>query len=202
MKINLYISHPWEDNSGLNLHNWPDNLLGIHFDLNNKKALVTDILYEFNNTRQQSIKDSVYYWDENSDKWKIKEYDNYYNHSIYRSGFTYQQQVMSSPLFFPVNKSNDISTGIQSNRFFSHHIGAKGNITESIKWKGLITYIQHLGTYSKPYTQNQKQVSGLLEVQYIKQEFPVELSISTAADANNITGKNLGIIFSVVKKIN
>jgi hypothetical protein len=202
MKINLYISHPWEDNSGLNLHNWPDNLLGIHFDLNNKKALVTDILYEFNNTRQQSIKDSVYYWDENSDKWKIKEYDNYYNHSIYRSGFTYQQQVMSSPLFFPVNKSNDISTGIQSNRFFSHHIGAKGNITESIKWKGLLTYIQHLGTYSKPYTQNQKQISGLLEVQYIDPDFPVELSISSAADANNITGNNLGIRFSVVKKIN
>jgi hypothetical protein len=199
MKIDLYISHPWEDNSGLNLHNWPDNLLGIHIDLNNNKALITDILYEFNNTRQQSLKDSIYYWDENSDKWKIREYDHYYNHGVYRSGFTYQQQVMSSPLFFPVIENNGISMGIQSNRFFSHHIGAKGNISEKIKWKGLMTYIQHLGTYSKPYTNNHKQISGLVEIQYVNPNFPAELAISTAADASNMAGKTWGINFSVIK---
>jgi hypothetical protein len=199
MKIDFYISHPWEDNSGLNLHNWPDNLLGVHIDLNNKKALITDILYEFNNTRQQSIRDSIYYWDDNSDKWKIREYDNYYNHSVYRSGFTYQQQVMSSPLFFPLVESSSISMGIQSNRFFSHHIGTKGNITENIKWKGLLTYIQHLGTYVKPYIINLKQVSALFELRYINPEFPLEFTISTATDISNIEGKNLGFRFSILK---
>lgn len=199
IKMEIYVSHPWEDNSGLNWHNWPDNLLGVHFDLQNKNSLVTDVVYEFTNSRQQGVKDSIYYFDSNSEKWKMREFDNYYNHSIYRSGFTYQQQMMSSPLFFPVAESNGISMGIKSNRFFSHHIGAKGNLSEKIKWKGFLTYIQHSGTYSKPYTTNQKQLSGLFEIQYFNQNLPVEIRLSAAADANNVTGNNLGFNFSVLK---
>jgi len=199
MKIALYVSHPWEDNSGLNWHNWPDNLIGLHFDFHNKKAFITDIVYEFTNTRQQGVKDSIYYLDNNSGKWKMREYDGYYNHGVYRSGFTYQQQVLSSPLFYPVTENNGISIGIQSNRFFSHHVGAKGNLSDNIKWKGLLTYIQHLGTYSKPYSSKQKQVSGLFEVQYINPDFPVELGLSAAADVSNVTGNNLGFNFSVIK---
>ena len=199
MKMALYVSHPWEDNSGLNWHNWPDNLIGLHFDLHNKKALITDIIYEFTNTRQQSIKDSIYYLDNNSGKWKMREYDGYYNHGIYHSGFTYQQQVLSSPLFYPVTENNGISMGIQSNRFFSHHVGAKGNLSDNIKWKGLLTYIQHFGTYSKPYTIDQKQISGLIEFQYINPDFPVKLGLSAAADASNVAGNNLGFNFTVIK---
>ena len=199
MKIAVYASHPWEDNSGLNLHNWPDNLLGIHFDFQNKKALLTDIVYEFTNTRQQGIKDSLYYFDNNSGKWKMREFDGYYNHGIYRSGFTYSQQVMSSPLFFPVAENDGISTGIQSNRFFSHHIGAKGNLSDYLIWRGFLTWIQHYGTYPKPYKISQKQISGFCEIQYSNPDFPVELIISVAADANNVKGNNLGLNFSVVK---
>ncbi len=199
MKMAVYISHPWEDNSGLNWHNWPDNLIGVHFDFHNKEALITDIVYEFTNTRQQGIKDSIYYFDSNSEKWKIREYDNYFNHSVYRSGFTYRQQMIGSPLFFPISDTSGISMGIQSNRFFSHHIGAKGNLTEKLKWKGLLTFVQHLGTYPKPYKINQKQISGLCEIQYINPEFPVEIGLSAALDANNVSGNNLGFNFSVVK---
>lgn len=199
MKMTFYVSHPWEDNSGLNWHNWPDNLLGLHLALKNKKGFVTDIVYEFTNTRQQSIRDSLYSWDENLGKWKMNEYDNYYNHGVYRSGFTYQQQVMSSPLFYPVNLSNGISMGIQSNRYFSHHIGVKGNFSDHFNWKGMLTYIQHLGTYSKPYSQTEKQLSGLLEVQYANPDFPVELGLSAGGDAGNTTGKNLGFRFSIAK---
>ena len=199
VKIAVYMSHPWEDNSGLNWHNWPDNLIGVHFDFQNKKALVTDIVYEFTNTRQQGIKDSVHYFDNNADKWKIREYDNYYNHHVYYSGFTYGQQVMSSPIFFPVAEKDGISTGILSNRFFSHHIGARGYLLDYLMWRGFLTFIQHYGTYAKPYKISQKQLSGFFEIRYINPDFPVELIFSAAADANNVTGNNIGLNFSVVK---
>lgn len=88
VKTTFYLSHPWEDNSGLNWRNWPDNLLGLHINIKNDKKLITDFVYQFTNTRQQSIVDSLYYWDENSGKWEMKVYDDYYNNSIYRSGFT------------------------------------------------------------------------------------------------------------------
>ncbi len=200
MNLTFYLSHPWEDNSGLNWHNWPDNQLGLHIKIKNEKTFVTDFVYEFTNSRQQSIRDSIYSWDENSGKWKMNEYDNYYNHGIYQSGFTYQQQVMSSPLFFPVKMSDDISIGIRSNRFFAHHIGVKGNLSDNVKWKGMLTFIQHLGTYSKPYITSQKQVSGLFEVQYVNPDFPVEFGIAAGGDAGNTVRNNLGFRFSVAKR--
>lgn len=200
MKMTFYLSHPFEDNSGLIWRNWPDNLLGLHVNIKNENNLITDVVYEFTNTRQQSIKDSIYSWDENSGKWKMNEYDNYYNHDFYSSGFTYQQQVMSSPLFYPVIKSDGISMGIKSGRFFAHHIGIRGNLSENVRWKGMLTYIQHLGTYYNPYTQMQKQVSGLFEVKYVNPDFPFEIGLAAGADATNTAGKNLGFQLSLAKK--
>jgi hypothetical protein len=129
----------------------------------------------------------------------MNEYDNYYNHGIYRSGFTYQQQVMSSPLFYPVIESEGISMGLQSNRFFSHHFGVNGVFADHFNWKGMLTYIQHFGTYSKPFASAQKQISGFFEVQYSSRDFPVELGVALSADDNNTYGKNLGFRFSVAK---
>jgi len=196
----FYLSHPWEDNSGLNWRNWPDNLLGLHADFKNTKGIITDILYEFTNTRQQSIKDSIYSFDETTGKWKMNEYDNYYNHGIYQSGFTYQQRVMSSPLFYPVKLSNGISAGIRSNRFFAHHIGASGNISDFVRWKGMLTYVQHLGSYSEPYTSNQKQVSGLLEVKYVNPGFPVEIGLAAGGDSSTSDGNKMGFQLTVAKR--
>ena len=200
-KIAIYLSHPWEDNSGLNWHNYPDNLIGLHLNFKKEKSFITDIVYEYCNTRQQSIKDSLYSWNENNGKWELNEYDNYYNHSIYRSGFTYQQQVLSSPLFYPVITNNGISKGIESNRFFSHHIGMKGNFSECLHWKGMLTYIQHLGTYLKPYTSRQKQLSGLFEIHYENYGFPVQLGLAVGMDANEAEGNNLGFKLMVSKTL-
>ncbi len=198
-KMSIYLSHPWEDNSGLNWHNYPDNLIGLHLNFKKEKSFITDIVYEYCNTRQQSIKDSIYSWDENTGKWKMNEYDNYYNHGIYASGFTYQQQVMSSPLFYPVIESEGISMRIQSNRFFLHHFGVKGVFAKHFNWKGMLTYIQHLGTYSKPYNSAQKQISGLLEIQYVNPGFPLELGLAVGADAGNSVGRNVGFRLQVSK---
>ncbi len=199
VKTTFYLSHPFEDNSGLNWHNWPDNLLGLHIQIKNDKKLITDFIYEFTNTRQQSISDSLYSWDENSGKWKLNEFDNYYNSGVYLSGFTYNQQVMSLPLFFPLKLNNGISYGIRSNRFFAHHIGAKGNILENFNWKGLLTYIQQMGTWSEPYSSSRNQVSGLFELRYVNPSFPIELGFGTGADFGNYNGKNLGFNFSITK---
>lgn len=184
----LYLSHPWEDNSGLNWRNWPDNLIGLHIQINREKPVISDVVYEYINTRQQSIRDSM-----------DKEYDGYYNHGVYGSGFTFHQQPMSSPLFFPVKMVDGVSAGIQSNRYFAHHLGMRGFLNEQLQWRGLLTYVEHSGTYATPYQKKQKNILGLLEVNYISSDFPVELGLSVAGDAVNTTGKNLGVKLSVRK---
>ena len=176
----FYLSHPFEDASGLNWRNWPDNLLGLHVKLKNNVWL-TDVVYEYTNTRQQSV-----------GKWKSRLNDNYFWHGIYQSGYTYHQQVMASPLFFPLVVENGRVTGYASNRFYAHHIGGSGFVTNHLQWKSLLTWINHFGTYMYPYETVHRQLSGLFELQYNNPSFPVELGASIAADAGN-TGKNVGV---------
>jgi len=184
----FYISHLFEDHSGKNLRNFPDKLLGLHIGLINKTSFITDLLYEYTNTRHQSIRNET-----------DKEPDSYFNHSIYASGYTYQRRVLGSPLFYPVIVNNNVSEGIRSNRFFAHHVGMKGNFPQHLAWKGMITYIQHLGLYRNPYENLEKQVSGLLEMQYVHPGFPVELGLSISADAGNTISKNGAVQFWIAK---
>lgn len=186
--VTAYVSHPFEDNSGLNWRNWPDNLIGVFMDLKNEKGFVSNLVFEFTNTRQQSVRDS-----------NDKEYDNYYNHGVYRSGFTYQGLPMSSPLFYPVNIENDTPIGIQSNRFYSFHMGVIGYLPENFAWKSMLTYVQHLGSYSIPYPEARNNFSGLIDLSWQNPEFPFEIGVSAALDINSQNGKNGGIQLKLAK---
>lgn len=196
-ELTFYASHPFEDFSGVNLRNWPDNLLGLSLEMKDETSFLTHILYEYTNTRQQSIRDSIYEWNEEKELWERMEYDNYYNHGYYRSGFTYHHRIMGAPLFGPLKEKDGITTGIRSNRFYAHHIGLLGNISEFIRWKGLFTFSHHLGTYSQPYDEPHNQLSVLLRLDYSHPNFPVDLQISGAADAGNQTADNIGIMLQV-----
>jgi hypothetical protein len=194
----FYLNHPFEDLSGVNWRNWPDNLVGIHLKFKEGR-FINALLYEFTNTSQQSIRDSLYRWNEAEGKWKMLEYDNYFNHGVYRSGYTYHRQVLASPLLFPVVVENGISAGIRSTRFIAHHAGLAGSLPWHINWKGMVTFIRHSGTYSKPYHRPQKQLSGLLELLYTGNAVPVQIGFSAAMDAEHIHSRNTGIRLSVSK---
>lgn len=210
VNITLYLSHPFDDLSGVNWRNWPDNLLGIHFGFKqNSRAgnirWITDLVYEFTDTRQQSVRDSLYVWNEGSNTWERQEPDNYFNHSIYRSGFTYHRQTIGSPLFFPVALNSEGRPGevyaLPSTRFFAHHFGAKGNLfSEYLQWKGLITYVQHLGTYLYPLSPAREQISGLIDLYYANPRFPVELGMAVASDSGNAISETWGLEFRVAKR--
>ncbi|HKI87529.1 MAG TPA: capsule assembly Wzi family protein [Draconibacterium sp.] len=198
--LTFYLSHPFEDLSGVNWRNYPDNLLGVHFHLNNPDAFLSDFLYEFTDTRQQSISDSLYSWDATGQRWYRNLVDNYYSNSVYRSGVTYHQMAMCSPLIAPVLISNGMSLGFGSNRLVSHHIGLKGRILHELYWKTLLTATRYLGTYSQPYRPEKKQLSGLVEFNYINEKLPFDLRFSIAADAGSFYEDALGVQCSISKE--
>jgi hypothetical protein len=204
LEATFYLSHPFEDFSGINWRNWPDNLMGLHVSFNNKQKWITDVVYEYTNTRQQSIRDSFYVFNEESGGWVRQENDNYFTHGLYQSGFTYHQMVIASPLFFPVQlDEKGKPTGfraIKSTRFYSHHFGMKGFLSKHFHWKGKVTWMHHFGSYLFPYEPSEKQLSSLLEMQYINPEFPVEMGIAAGADMGNTINTNLGFQFWVTKR--
>ncbi len=189
----LNISHPFEDFSGVNLVNWPDNIIGLTIKLKDQTKFITHFIYEYTNTRQQGIKDSLYSWNEEEQKWNREHYDNYYNHGIYNSGVTYHQKMMSSPLFKPVRIKDNISRGPESTRFYAHHIGAKGKLLKNIMWKSMITYIHHFGNWGRPYETPNKQISALLNLYYSGEIIPFDIDLTFAGDIANIEPNRLGI---------
>jgi hypothetical protein len=172
---------------------WGGNLVATFGETSYYQLNILSFGYEFTDTRQQSIQDSIYRWNETTEQWGRLENENYFNHGFCNSGYTYHRQVMGSPLFFPVAVREGIARGVRSNRFFAHHLGISGYFAQHLRWRGMITYIEHWGTYGNPYNPKQKQVSGLIECFYTNSRFPVDLGLSVGADKGNTINNNLGM---------
>ena len=141
-KLKLYYQHPFEDESGARwLLNRFDGLYGIELITKND-SYINHFLYEYINTMNQSgsagASDSTYGW------------DNYYNHYIYQSGWTYYNKVIGNPLFTLGSNKGSYSDGLYiiNNRIKAHHLGLIGNFTKKIKYKILFTYSKNFGIFS------------------------------------------------------
>ena len=111
--------HPVEDRSGIKWQNYQNNFYGTFWEKKEKQTLISTALVEFFFSRNQNVHptNSITY---PSGKWAI----DYFNHDIYRSGFTYKGNV----------------TGIANTRFYAFHGGIGGSVFPRDKYKLLLTY--------------------------------------------------------------
>ncbi len=152
--INIYFDHPFEDGSGTRYANFPDGLWGILFSPENSK-FIRHILYEYSTTTDQSGAVGQ------------SGIDNYFSHSLYRSGWTYEQTIIGFP-FILTDKTIEITnltSPIISNRVTVHHLALSGNY-KKLAWKLKSSYAKHLGTYRHPYPTSLKVWSSAIWLQY------------------------------------
>ncbi|MDX8339278.1 hypothetical protein SLH46_08810 [Draconibacterium sp. IB214405] len=199
----LYVSHPFDDRSGMQLDNYVDNLWGLHFAFQQEQPLIKNIVLEFFNTKNQS---GTYHLvpDENG-VLQGHGLDNYFNHGIYRSGATYQQMAMVSPVFAPLIVEDGISKGFESTRFIGFHIGADGYFSSEWRWKGFMTYSnnygQHDGQGGSTYDPSRKQGSVMGEISWLPNRKKYQVRASLAADHgslydNGVSTTRLGAMLS------
>jgi len=213
--LKLYFQHPFEDKSGayqyffdeLKARKIPvksfDGLLGIKIN-NNKSRIVSKFLYEYLNTMFQSGSQSAARSDSTYGQ------DDYYNHYIYQSGWTYKGRVIGNPLFTLGENEGHYSNGtyIVNNRIKAHHIGISGNISEKIKHKILLTYSKNFGTYSdqdkflkknKPYrfSSGLKQYSALAQLDFVNVWNNMNIRISYAIDRGDLLMNSESFLFSI-----
>ncbi|MBN1924997.1 MAG: hypothetical protein JW798_04110, partial [Prolixibacteraceae bacterium] len=190
-KLSLYLSHPFEDKSGMEGDNWRDNLIGAYIDLK-QKGIVEKAVYEFMYTIHQSGDTHLYGY--------MRGRDNYYNHSTYRSGYTYKGYLMCSPVFAPlVYNDQGMVINISNTRVAMHHLGIIGTLAGIINWDSRLTYTYNLGTYNTPFDPPANQFSFLLNLGYIKQKLPIDISLSLAADFGNLYQNRLGAMLKLSK---
>ena len=197
----LYYQHPFEDESGARwLLNRFDGLYGIEL-ISKNDGFINQFLYEYLNTMNQSgslgATDSTYGW------------DNYYNHYIYQSGWTYYNKVIGNPLFTLGSNKGSYSDGlyIVNNRIKAHHLGLMGNLTKKINYKILFTYSQNFGIFpDKEKFKNEKKIykfengliqrSGLFQIQ-IKNINKFHFELSYAIDSGQLLRSSHSVLLSI-----
>lgn len=138
--FSIYHEHPFEDGSGTRLANFPDGVWGVYFKPENQK-IISSVLYEYIDTSDQSGISVG------------SGFDGYFGNNIYRSGWTYEENVIGVP-FILFDKNIEITsttTPFISNRSKVHHFAAMGEFS-NFQWKLKSTYASYLGTYRKPFS--------------------------------------------------
>ena len=137
----MYYEHPFEDESGARWFlNEFDGKYGFNVTIF-KSPFISEIVYEFIYTMDQSgpqgASDSTYGW------------DNYFNHYIYQSGWTYNNRMIGNPLFTVGKNPDRYNDGIYiiNNRIKAHHFGLAGKIWHNANYRILFTYSKNYGIY-------------------------------------------------------
>lgn len=208
VKTTFYISHPYDDKSGMELENIKDNLYGLFLSFNKETPLIKSIVLEYYHTLHQS---GSYHLKTQPDGSKSgRGVDDYYNHGIYQSGVTYHQIAMTSPLFGPIRYEDEISVGFENTRFSGIHIGSSGYLSENFHWRALTTLTNNKGRYKSDETTSfdpsRKQFASLVQIYWSKRNFPLNIGCSFAFDHGNLyddgqSTSRLGTMFSVGWKI-
>ncbi len=192
-KLRIYYEHYFEDHSQMFLQYgpWKDGHLGVEITFP-KNRIIDCFVYETLATKDQTgpfMHDFL----EGGLEEQVSGNDNYYNHSIYLSGWQHWGMGMGNPLLPGPIYNRDGALGFASNRALGHHVGLSGTPTPSVSYRMLLSYARHWGTYDSPFDEIKKQFNSLLEVTYRPQALKGwSFSLSAAMDRGNLLGNNCG----------
>jgi len=212
-KYKFYFQHPFEDKSGAFQYffdelkqlriskNSFDGLFGFEVNSVDRK-LFTTLVYEYLNTMFQSGSLSASKSDSTYGR------DNYFNHYIYQSGWTYKNKVIGNPLFSIGRSNSKDQIYIINNRIKSHHIGLSGYLKSNLMYKILLTKSKNYGTYDdlQKFNENNKkyqfsnglnQTSALFEFNFIQFIKKINIKISYAIDKGSLLKNSDGFQLSI-----
>lgn len=159
----LNYQKPFEDQGGLQYISLTDYLIGLEWSLPNKSALINELYLEYMQTRWQGgpgLPDATadVLTEVENFGYAFGGRDDIYNNWLYRSGWTYQGQVIGNPLFLTHERTlnfteayPDYGVAIANNRIRAVHLGIQGSLSEKVSYEGLLTYTQNFGTHAGLY---------------------------------------------------
>ncbi len=161
--LSLNYQKPFEDAGSIQFISFKDFLIGLEWALPEDQSLVNKLYIEVVRTKWQSGRglpdptDDIQTEEENRNN-EFGERDDIYNNYLYRSGWTYHDQVIGNPLILTFKHTlnflepyPDYGVAIANNRLSALHIGIEGSFTSKITYKGLLTYSKNFGTYAGLY---------------------------------------------------
>lgn len=169
-----------------------DGVWGANIQFNDSSSPITAFTYEHINTKQQDAK---------SDQEIGRA--SYYNHSIYRSGWTHFGRVLGLPLI-TINQGNGRTIG--NNIIVGHHAGFEGQVTNRLQYKMMGTYSRNygIGVGKAPRgtidfeERREDQYSFLMETNYkLSSAENIQLSFSAALDSGTFRESSAGAMIGI-----
>ncbi|MEM6843528.1 MAG: capsule assembly Wzi family protein [Bacteroidota bacterium] len=164
INIDMYHQTPFEDWTGSRLARNRDRLLGINLTSKREKHWLQAVVYEFLHTKYQSgptlpggPNDAPGARDRYGNEFGGR--DNYYNNYLYRTGWSHQDHIIGTPLFYTKSRmrlydptfvdpdEGGFNFNIVNNRVVAHHFGITGSYKGHWRYKLLATFSRNYGTY-------------------------------------------------------
>jgi len=181
-------NHIFEDASGLKGGNLPDGRYAIYFEDNRDtfwgSSWLRAFMYEFYYTKNQSRdrKGSL-----------IDGADNYFNNNLYRSGWTYRNQILGVP-FILLDEEDRFRIG--TNILTVHHLGIKGKAFDELPYRFLLSYRKNYGVKDSFFSQTREVFSTLLEIELINSDYILKAQLGADVKSYNNSNFGIGINFS------
>jgi hypothetical protein len=193
----LRIQHPFEDHSGMEFENYRDNFYMVYLHRKQKGNLLDGFVLEYLCTKNQSGSRHQLTGPQEE---RMRGMDNYFNHGVYKSGFSFMGYSMGTPLFGPINGPDSSQPGFINTRVSAWHLGAEGFLLSSqLSWKSLLSYTRNFGTWQNPFDKRLDQLYTYLELGWHIPERRMKISVQTGADFGNFTGHQLGFGLNLKK---
>jgi len=184
-------NHIFEDASGMKGGNLPDGRYAIYFEDNRDtfwgSSWLKAFMYEFYYTKNQS-RDRV--------SSEVDGADNYFNNNLYRSGWTYRNQVLGVP-FILINEENRFRIG--TNILTVHHLGLSGMAFDKLPYRFLLSYRKNYGLKDSFFAETREVFSTLVELELINTDYILKAQIG--ADIKSYESSNFGIGINFSKTI-
>ena len=188
--VSNYWQFLWEDKSGLTPFNWRDGLMGVSIDFRNKKIINKAVLeiVRTNDQNAQKVAD---------DGTPIFEPDSFFNNSVYRTGWSYHDNVIGNAMFLILNNES-ISGSRIKNSINAVNIGFSGIIG---KLKYQLNYIdfKNKGTKQELISPSLRMKSIDISFDYSINPYSWLRSRINYQSANFSNQRNLGIQFSYTR---
>ncbi|MDR2388682.1 MAG: capsule assembly Wzi family protein [Tannerellaceae bacterium] len=197
--LQAYHQHYFEDKSGMIFLNGRDGLWGIGLELEGR-PLLQKLLVECLDTRNQSGSLHFIAFDHEAYPGIGGGADRYYNNQEYTTGLSYFNRSLGSPLLPSPEYNTDGSPGFRNIRVYAWHLGFSGRLSSPLAYRVLFTGMDSWGTPYRPFLNNRKGLSALVEIGFRPSRLPGwRFTGSLAADAGEFTGQTLGFGFGVAR---
>ena len=196
----LYRQSIFEDGSLAYLSNITDGLNGMSINVrktSNAKIRLHKIVVEYLNTSSQGgigTSDNTYS--------RLRGQDNYFNNSVYRNGWSYNQTSLGTA--FINNVSNVFSSSslfFNNTRVEAFYLGLAGLINENIKTEIILSNSKNWGIYNNSFDKPKEQFSGLLKMRKMLNRFEnTTVFLNFAFDSGSLFNASFGCYLGIKKE--